>query len=189
MTKPFPQKRGPWTRLSSRLVYENPWLRVCHEEVLTPAGTPGIYGVVGFKSSAVGIVPLDEEGFTWLVGQYRYTLDRYCWEIPMGGSPEGEDLLATAKRELEEETGLRAGDWRELMRVDISKSVTDETGVAYLARDLAPGGMALEPTEDITVRRLPFAEALAMAMRGEITDVFSIAALMKVDYVLRGAVP
>ncbi len=182
----FPEKRGPWTRLNSTVVYENPWLRVCHEEVLTPAGTPGIYGVVGFKSSAVGIVPLDDEGYTWLVGQYRYTLNRYCWEIPMGGSPAGEDWLATAHRELEEETGLRAQHMTELLRVDISKSVTDEIGVAYLARGLSPGEMALEPTEDITVRRLPFAEAVDMALNGGISDVLSIAALLKADYVLRG---
>lgn len=189
MSEEFPQRRGPWTRLDSQLVYENPWIRVSHEQVLTPAGSPGIYGVVGFKGSAVGIVPVDAEGFTWLVGQYRYTLDRYCWEIPMGGAPAGEDWLDTARRELEEETGLRAAHWRELMRVDISKSVTDERGVIYMATGLSPGKMAPEPTEDITARRLPFAEALAMALSGEITDVMSIAGLMRADYWLRNPPP
>lgn len=185
MSKELPEDRGPWRCLSRREMYRNPWISVRHEEVLTPAGTPGIYGVVHFRSHAVGIVPLDDDDCTWLVGQYRYTLNRYCWEIPMGGAPEGGSLLDTARRELAEETGLRAAHWREILSVDLSKSVTDETGAVFVATGLTPGDMAPEPTEDISVRRLPFHEALDMALNGEITDVLSIAALLKVDYLRR----
>jgi 8-oxo-dGTP pyrophosphatase MutT (NUDIX family) len=178
----YPQTVGSWQRLDSDVRYENLWIRVSHENVTTPAGTDGIYGVVHFKGTAIGVVPLDEEGNTWLVGQYRYTLDAYSWEIPMGGCPEGELPLVAAQRELQEETGLGASEWVELMDVHTSNSVTDEGGKVFVATGLTEGDMDLEPTEDITVRKLPVTEALAMAQRGEITDCISVAALYRLAY-------
>lgn len=175
------EQRGPWRRHSSDLVYDNRWIAVRHEQVTTPAGTPGIYGVIHFKHRAIGIIPVDAEGHTWLVRQFRYTLHRELWEIPMGGGALGDDPLLAAQRELAEETGLRAASWRELMRVHVSKSVTDEEGVVYLAQDLSAGDSALEHSEaDLEVLRLPLRDAVQWALDGRITDVISCAALLKV---------
>jgi len=173
---------GPWRRLNSREVYENPWLRVTHEQVVTPAGTDGIYGVIHFKNRAIGIIPVDDEGYTWLVRQFRYTLNQPLWEIPMGGGKLHEDPLLAAQRELIEETGLRAAHWQEIMRVHVSKSVTDEEGVVFVARGLSAGESALEHTEvDLEVLRLPLREAVRWVMEGKITDMISCAGLLKVQ--------
>lgn len=171
---------SPWKTLSTAIPYENPWIRVEHHEVLTPAGTPGVYGVVRFKNHAIGIVPIDDEGYTWLVGQFRYTLGQYEWEIPEGGCPVGTDPLATARRELREETGLVAENWERLMDFHLSNSVTDEYGVAYVARGLRQEEAEPEDTEDLQLRRLPLREAIAMTMDGRITDALSILALQRV---------
>lgn len=180
-----PEAIGPWRRLRTQEVYDNPWIRVTHEQVVTPAGTDGIYGVVHFKSRALGIIPLDADGCTWLVRQFRYTLNCDLWEIPMGGGALHDDPLQAAQRELAEETGLRAAQWREIMRLHVSKSVTDEEGIVYVARDLSPGPSRLEHTEaDLEVLRLPFAEAVQWVMDGRITDVISCAALLKVHALL-----
>jgi 8-oxo-dGTP pyrophosphatase MutT (NUDIX family) len=173
------QRIGPWVRQKSRRIYDNPWIQVQQDEVLTPAGTEGIYGLVHFKNLAVGIIPLDENHNTWLVGQHRYALQEYSWEIPMGGCPLGTDPLQTAKRELQEETGLSAQNWRQLLRVHTSNSVTDETGYIYLAGGLVQGEAAPEETEDITVKKLPFQEALAMVLDGRISDCMSVAGLLR----------
>lgn len=175
---------NPWTTLSKREVYDNPWIQVTHREVLTPAGTPGIYGKVHFKNIAVGIVPIDEAGYTWLVGQYRYTLDQYSWEIPEGGCPIGTDPLATAQRELQEETGMSAGYWEQILHIHLSNSVTDEAGYAFLARQLHFGKAQPEETEDLQVRRLPLTEAIEWVLNGDITDVLSVAALLRVKVLL-----
>ena len=171
---------NPWQTLSIQEVYDNRWIRVTHREVLTPAGTPGIYGVVHFKNLAIGIVPIDEEGYTWLVGQYRYTLDQYCWEIPEGGCPQGTDPLETAKRELKEETGMKAEHWEQIIDFHTSNSVTDEYGIAYLATGLSYGEAEPEETEELQVKKVPLEEAIEMVLRGEITDALSMMALMKV---------
>jgi 8-oxo-dGTP pyrophosphatase MutT (NUDIX family) len=173
------EKVGGWVRLNSRLVYENPWIRVSHEEVKTPNGTDGIYGVVHFKGTAVGVVPIDQEGYTWLVRQSRYTLNEFTWEIPEGGAKPQEPTLDCAQRELAEEVGLQAGRWRELMRLHLSNSVTDESAVVYVATELSPCEQNLDATEDIEVRRLPLREAIDMALAGEITDAISVAALLR----------
>lgn len=175
------ERFGPWRRLSSDRVYDNRWISVRHEKVVTPAGSNGIYGVVHFKHRAVGIIPIDTENHTWLVRQYRYTLQQDLWEIPMGGGALHEDALITAQRELAEETGLRASEWQELMRLYISKSVTDEEGVVFLARGISAGAAALEATEaDLEWLRLPLSDAIDWALDGRITDVISCAALLKV---------
>jgi 8-oxo-dGTP pyrophosphatase MutT (NUDIX family) len=172
-------KVGGWQRISSRIAYENPWIRVSHEQVKTPGGTDGIYGLVHFKGTAVGVVPVDDEGNTWLVRQSRYTLNQFTWEIPEGGAKENEPTLACAKRELAEEAGLQAAEWEELLRIHTSNSVTDEAGVLYLARGLSPCAQNLDPTEDIELRKLSLADAVRMVLRGEITDALSVAALLR----------
>jgi 8-oxo-dGTP pyrophosphatase MutT (NUDIX family) len=171
---------NPWTRLSRRSAYENPWIRVDEDQVIRPDGKPGIYGVVHFKNRAVGVVPLDEQDRVLLVGQYRYTLDQYSWEIPEGGVPLDEDPLSGAQRELLEETGYTAGKWRELGRAHLSNSVSDEEAVYYLAQDLQAGIPRPEGTERLAVCWVSFPEALNMVERGEITDALSIIAIQRV---------
>lgn len=177
--------KSPWTTHSIRQAYENPWIEVTHHEVTTPGGSPGIYGKVHFKNIAVGVVPIDEGGNTWLVGQYRYVLDQYTWEIPEGGCPVGTDPLETAKRELKEETGITARTWEQIQYLHLSNSVTDEEGYAYLARDLEFGEAQPEDTEDLKLKKIPFPEAVKMIQNGQITDALSIIALLKVEQILR----
>jgi 8-oxo-dGTP pyrophosphatase MutT (NUDIX family) len=173
------EKVGNWKTKSARVAYENPWIKVTHEEVITPSGTAGIYGVVHFKNTAIGVVPIDTEGNTWLVKQSRYTLNQFTWEIPEGGCPAGEEPLAAAKRELEEEVGLIAHNWQPLLQMHLSNSVSDEYCEVFVARDLLPGQQQLEETEDIEVKKLPLSEAIEMVKRGDITDAISVAALLR----------
>lgn len=170
---------NPWQRLSSREIYENPWIKVREDQVIRPDGKPGIYGVVQFQNHAIGVVPVTDEGDTFLVGQYRYALGVYSWEIPEGGSPLTESPLEGAKRELREETGLTAERWTYLGDLHPSNSVTDEVGAVYLAEGLSFGISAPEGTERLEVRRLPLKEAWEMAMRGEITDSLAIIGLSR----------
>jgi 8-oxo-dGTP pyrophosphatase MutT (NUDIX family) len=170
-----------WKKLSSRITWENDWMALLEDEVINPGGGRNLYGHVHFKNRAVGIIALDDAGNTWLVGQTRYTLGEWSWELPMGGAPLDEDPLDAAKRELREETGLTAVEWTELMRLHTSNSITDEIGIVYVARQLTQGETAFEESEDLEVRKLPLDEAVAMAMRGDITDAISIAALLKVS--------
>ena len=176
---------GGWKTKTSTVVYENPWIKVSHEEVLTPKGTDGIYGVVHFKNTAIGILPIDDEGNTWLVKQSRYSLNQYTWEIPEGGCPHGEEPLDAAKRELEEEVGLKARHWEQLMTLHLSDSVTDEFCVIFVARDLFSGTQQLEASEDIEYKKLPLVDAIEMVKSGEITDAISVAALLRVALTLK----
>jgi 8-oxo-dGTP pyrophosphatase MutT (NUDIX family) len=178
MTEPEPG--NPWTRLSRRTLYDNPWIVVYEDQVRRPDGLPGIYGVVHFHNLAVGVVALDEADRVLLVGQYRYTLDLYSWEIPEGGAPAGEEPLAAIQRELLEETGFSARRWQEILRAHLSNSVTDEEAICYLAQDLEPGTPRPEGTEQLQLRWVPFETALNMIARGEITDALSIAGLQRV---------
>jgi len=169
---------NPWRTLQTRVAYDNAWIRVRHDDVTRPDGEAGIYGVVHYKNKAIGVLPIDEEGCTYLVGQYRYTLDVYSWEIPEGGCPEGEEPLEAAKRELLEETGLVATEWKQLGIAHLSNSVSDEEAIYYLATGLTQHDAEPEGTEKLEVMRVPFAEALRMAREGEITDALSALAIM-----------
>ncbi len=185
------KRRGPWTITAERQVYDNPWITVTEYDVIRPDGAPGLYGVMEPKNLAVGVVPIFDNGDTMLVGQHRFAIDRHSWECPEGGGALDEDPRVTAQRELAEETGWSARRWREINRMAVSNSVTSEWGVGFIAWDLSEGAPDREGAEaDMTVRRLPFQSALAMAMSGEITDAFSILMLGKADYLARtGALP
>ncbi len=177
---PEPVVVGPWRRRTRREAYGNPWLTLWHDEVDRPDGSAGIYGVVHFANLAVGAVVLDDDDRVLLVGQHRYTLDAYTWEIPEGGVPDGESPLDGARREVLEETGVEADAWRELLRVHLSNSVTDEAGVLFAARARVHGAPHPDPTEDLAVQWIPFEAALAMIETGEMTDALSVLGLQAV---------
>lgn len=170
-----------WKKLSTRTVYENDWMRVLEDHVINPGGGQNQYGYVHFKNRAIAIVPLDDAGNTWLVGQERYTLDEYSWELPMGGAPHDEEPLHAAKRELREETGLSASRWSEVMRLHTSNSITDELAIVYVAEGLAEGETEFEETEDLQIRKIPLADAVQLVHNGEITDAISVAAILRVS--------
>ncbi|SNS57214.1 8-oxo-dGTP pyrophosphatase MutT, NUDIX family [Ekhidna lutea] len=178
------QHKKPWITHSSKEIYSNPWISLTEHDVTNPGGGQSIYGKVHYKNWALGIIPLDENQNTWLVGQHRYTLDEYSWEIPMGGGPLEIPKLESAKRELKEETGLTASKWTEICKIHTSNSVTDEVGIAYLAEDLTDGETEFEETEDLQIKKLPFKEAVAMCDRGEITDSLSVAAIYRLARIL-----
>ena len=178
------ENHNPWQTLASEVKYHNPWISVREDVVLNPGGGRGIYGVVTMKNKALGIVPVDAEGNTWLVGQYRYPLKEYSWEIPMGGGPVELDILESAQRELREETGLSATRWTRIARLHTSNSVTDEEGFVFLAEELTMGEVEPEETEDLRLWKLPLAEAVQMVMDDRITDGVSVAGLLKAEKVL-----
>lgn len=176
---------GPWTRLSTRQVYENPWIRVSEDQILHPDGSPGIYGVVHFRNLAVGVVPLDAQGRIVLVGQYRYTMRGYSWEIPEGGCPEGKSTPEeTARRELKEETGFTAARWDYLGCMALSNSATDEVAHLFLARQLTAGEAEPEASEELKTKALPFSEAYRMVMEGELTESLTVAAVARAHHFL-----
>ncbi|MBX6311416.1 MAG: NUDIX hydrolase [Isosphaeraceae bacterium] len=171
-------RSNPWMTLEQRWIYENPWISVREDRVIRPDGTPGIYGVVHFKSWAVGVLPVEDDGSLWLVGQYRYPLGQYSWEIPEGGTHRGESPEETARRELREETGLIAEEWERIAVSHLSNSVSDEVAYLFRASGLSRGDSAPEGTERLQVRRVAWPTAWAMLQRGEITDSMSVIALL-----------
>ena len=180
----LPTTPNPWKPQSSKKIFENPWFALHEDEVINPGGGLSHYGKINFKNIAIGIIPLDENNNTWLVGQYRYVPDCYSWEIPMGGGALNIDPLESAKRELKEETGLIAHDWQKLMELHTSNSVTDERGLIYVARDLTHGETEFEETEDLLIQKLPLDEAVERVLNGEITDVISVAGLLKLKHAI-----
>lgn len=172
---------NPWLTHTTETGYENPWIEVEHNTVTTPGGSPGIYGVVRFKNRAVGVVPIDDDDHTWLVGQYRYTVDEYSWEMPAGGCPRDEEPIETARRELTEETGLAAATLTPLFSdLHLSNSVTDERAWCWVATGLTQVGAEPEDTEDLQLRRVPVDEVLRMVFDGEIKDAFTVLAFLHI---------
>lgn len=171
---------NPWRTLSTRLAYENSWIRVREDEVIRPDGRAGIYGVIEIPAS-VGVVALDDDGQIALVGQWRYPLGRYTWEIPRGGSNKDPDLLAVAQRELAEEVGVEAAEWRRIGSVDVNNGVTTDVQHLFLATGLRASARHQDPVEQIVVAWHPFPHAVEMVMAGEITEVCSVAAILKVE--------
>ena len=178
------EAHNPRTVLSERTIYDNKWIGLTEYDVLNPSGGKGIYGKVRYKNLAIGILPLDEKGNTWLVGQYRFVLDAYSWEIPEGGGDPALPPVESARRELLEETGLVAADWLLLMEMHLSNSVSNERAYMFLARGLEQREAEPEETEQLVIRKLPFEEAYRMVERGEITDSMSVASILKVKLML-----
>ena len=172
-------RKGPWQTLRTSTIYDNPWIRVEEHRVINPSGGKNLYGKVCFKNRAVAILALNTDDQIYLVGQHRYPLDEYSWELPMGGAPLDDDLLESAQRELKEETGLTAARWEEFMRLHLSNSISDELGVVYVARELTAGQPEFGDTEDLTIKILPFSEALNWVLEGRITDAVSAAGILK----------
>ncbi|MDB5147781.1 MAG: hypothetical protein JWQ57_1801 [Mucilaginibacter sp.] len=175
---------NPWKITSEKSIYDNPWINVIEYQVINPAGNPGIYGKVHYKNLAIGVLPLDDELNTYLVGQYRFPLSQYSWEMPEGGGPEGTDPLESAKRELLEETGLKASQWTEIQRLHLSNSVSDELSILYVARGLEQFEAEPEETEQLIIKKVPFAEMYRMVCNGEITDAMTVAAVLKVQLLI-----
>lgn len=177
-------EKNPWTTLNSEMVYESAWIAVTKHDCINPAGNPATYSTVTFKNIAIGIIPLDEELNTWLVGQWRYPLKQYSWEIVEGGGKHGVNPIESAKRELLEETGLVAQSYTQIMEMHLSNSVSDEYGVIYIAKGLSQQQAEPEETEVLQVKKLPFIEAYNMVMKGEITDSLSVAGILKTKILL-----
>ena len=186
MSEHFNSKNNPWTKITERTVYDNPWIRVEHHDVITPGKSEGIYGKVHYKHLAIGIIPLDENLNTYLVGQYRYPLDDYTWEIPEGGGALNELPLDAAKRELHEETGIVAQHWEPLVTLQLSNSVSDEIAYIFTAKDLTFEQSHPEETEKLTIKKVPFNQAFKMTMNGQITDSMSVAGILKLKHLLDG---
>jgi 8-oxo-dGTP pyrophosphatase MutT (NUDIX family) len=171
----------PWKPGAERVAFESGWITVTEQVATAPTGKLSPYGLVKFKNLAVAVLPIHEDGTIVLVGQHRFPLGDYTWELPEGGSPLGEDPLDGARRELAEETGLAAAEWREVMRTQLSNSVTDERMIGYLALGLSPAASAHEAdeTESIALARVPFREALDAAMAGYLPDMLTVAMLLR----------
>jgi 8-oxo-dGTP pyrophosphatase MutT (NUDIX family) len=173
--------KNPWTILGKKEIYENPWIQLTEFKVINPKGGEGIYGKVHYKHLAVGIIPLDENWNTWLVGQYRFPLDQYSWEIPEGGGRMDEEPVEAAKRELVEETGIVAKEWSKILTMHLSNSVSDELAIIYLARNLEQQKAEPDETERLIIKKLHFDEVVGMLDAGEITDSMSVAAIRQIQ--------
>jgi 8-oxo-dGTP pyrophosphatase MutT (NUDIX family) len=179
-----------WKTLSSRTVYENPWMRVTEDHVVTPKGAKGVYEVTRFPAPGCSILALDAEGHTWIVGQHRYAIGRYSWEIPAGSIGDDPDPLAGARRELAEETGLRAGRWHRFLHLAPINAATNLESFGFVAWDLTPGEQNPDEGEELALRRLPFAQVLEMVLSGEITSAVSMASVLQAHLLaLHGRMP
>ncbi|MEI9945173.1 MAG: NUDIX hydrolase [Chitinophagaceae bacterium] len=177
-------EKNPWQVLGAKEIYDNKWIHVTEYDVINPGGGKGIYGKVHYKNIAIGVIVLDEELNTYLVGQYRFVVDEYSWEIPEGGGPLDNEPLDSAKRELLEETGLVAHQWQLILKFHLSNSVSDEYSIIFLARNLEQHTPMPEETEQLVVKKIPFEEAWQMVEKGEITDVMTVAAVQKMKLMM-----
>jgi ADP-ribose pyrophosphatase len=178
------QKINPWKTLRSEKVYESAWISVTQHDVLNPSGNPGLYSVVHFKNLAIGILPLDADYNTWIVGQYRYPIEQYSWEIPEGGGKRDVPPLDSAKRELKEEAGIVAGKWTKIQEMHLSNSASDEFCILYVAQDLVFEEPEPEDTEQLELKKIPFSELYSMVEKGEITDSLTVTAVLKVKLLM-----
>ena len=178
------KKRGPWTTVKEEVRYETPWIRITHHDVIDPSGREGIYGTVHFKHLAIGVVPLDEDLNTWIVGQYRYPIEAYSWEIPEGGGRRDIPPIESAKRELREEAGIEADHWQEILRMDLSNSASDEHAILYVAQGLSFHPPQPDHDEELELKKVPFEELYGMVVRGEVLDSLTVAAVLKVKLML-----
>jgi len=177
-------EKNPWTTKSESIRYENPWIRLEHHEVITPGGGDGIYGVVRFKNLAIGIIPLDKDYNTWLVGQFRYPQKKYSWEMPEGGGLLNVEPIASAKRELLEECGLKASHWQLVQKMDLSNSVSDEEALIYVATGITEHTALPEESEQLVVKKIPFNEMVSMVLNDQIHDSMTVAAVFKVKWMI-----
>ncbi len=176
------RKVGGWTEISRREVYENPWIKVTESNVKNPNGGEGIYGVVHFKNLAIGVIALDEEDNTWLVGQDRFPFDgKFTWEIVEGGGPIEKDPVESAKRELLEEVGLKAEKWQLIQKMELSNSATTEVALIYLATGISYHEAQPDDTEQLEVKKIALEKAFQMVESGAITDSLSVAGLLKLQ--------
>jgi len=178
------EQHNPWHVIDAKTVYDNNWISLIHHNIINPSGGNGIYGKVHFKNYAIGIVAVDENNNTYLVGQFRFTINQYSWEIPEGGCPFNEDPLNAAQRELLEETGLKANNWKLLGEAYLSNSVSDEKAIFYLATGLSQHNAEPEETEQLAIKKLPLEEVFKMVDNGIITDALAVIALQKVQLLL-----
>lgn len=177
-------EENPWITNTSEKVYESPWIKVTKHDVLNPAGKPATYSTVHFKGLAIGVLALDNELNTWLVGQWRYPVNEYSWEIPEGGGALDVEPVESARRELKEETGIVAKNYKEIMRMHLSNSATDELAIVYVATDLTFENSEPEESEVLQLKKLPFSEAYQWVMDGKITDAITVAAILKTKIML-----
>lgn len=185
-----PAERAPWRKLRGEVVFQTPWIRVESHDVIAPTGKPAHYGLAFFQNRATGVLPLFDDGTVPLVGQMRYSIDAYSWEIPEGGAPLDEDPRDGAIRELREETGLIAGDLREILRMDLSNSVTDEACVCFLATGLSQAEAAPDDTERFDYARVPFSQLLKAVINGQVRDAITVACTLRVHHMaVTGALP
>ncbi|MEI8075541.1 MAG: NUDIX hydrolase [Bacteroidota bacterium] len=175
---------NPWKIIAEKNIYDNPWIQLTEFDVINPSGGKGIYGKVHFKNTAIGIVVLDDDLNIWLVGQFRFTVDQYSWEIPEGGGLIGVDPLVGAKRELLEETGLVAENWEPLLTMHLSNSVSDELAMVYLATKLTQHSAEPEETEQLQIQKLPFEKVYEMVEAGSITDSMTVASVYKIKLLI-----
>jgi 8-oxo-dGTP pyrophosphatase MutT (NUDIX family) len=165
----------PWRDLGHEIVHETPWMKVTEHRAIAPTGREAAYGVLRFQNIATGVLPVHPDGTVTLVGQARFARANYSWEMPEGGAPFGEDPLDAVKRELAEEAGLEAASWALALRVEVSNSITDEIGYTWIAWDLKPVPVNPDPTEIMTIVRVPFLSLLHEIERGAILDSFTVA--------------
>jgi ADP-ribose pyrophosphatase len=182
MTDAWEEDSDPWIVKSMTRAFENDWFCVDAHDVLRPDGKSGHYGVIRIRRLAVGVLPIEADGRVHLVGQWRFPLGRYSWEMPEGGAQPGEDAQLCAERELSEETGLSAGSLVKVLEMDLSNSLTDERAVIFLATDLRHGQAQPEATEVLRRRHAHFMDIVARVADGRIRDALTVAAVLRAHH-------